>query len=76
MSATPQPTLATLPHQTYHCKRRHVMRGQSTLEYTMFIVAASAALLGMSVYIRRAIQANVKTVENRINQETVGSDVR
>ena len=47
------------------------MRGQSTLEYAMFVVAASAALFGMGVYVRRAIQANVKTVENRINQETV-----
>ena len=47
-----------------------MMRGQSTLEYTMFVVAASAALIGMSVYIRRAIQANVRTVELRINQET------
>ena len=46
------------------------MRGQSTLEYTMFVVAASAALLGMGIYVRRAIQANVKTVENRINKET------
>ena len=46
-------------------------RGQSTLEYTMFTVAASAALLGMSVYIRRAIQANVKTVETQINREAV-----
>ena len=45
------------------------MRGQSTLEYTMFTVAAAAALLGMSVYVRRAIQANVKTVETQINQE-------
>ena len=47
------------------------MRGQSTLEYTMFIVAASAALLGMGVYVRRAIQANVKTVETQINREAV-----
>ena len=47
------------------------MRGQSTLEYTMFVVAAAAALIGMSVYIRRSIQANLKTVETQINQEAV-----
>ncbi len=47
------------------------MRGQSTLEYTMFVVAAAAALIGMSVYIRRSIQANLKTVETQINYEAV-----
>ena len=46
------------------------MRGQSTLEYTMFVVATAAALLGMSLYVRRGIQANVKTMETRINQES------
>ena len=44
------------------------MRGQSTLEYSMFVVAAVAALIGTGLYIRRAIQANLKTVETRINQ--------
>ena len=47
------------------------MRGQSTLEYTMFVVAAAAALIGMGAYIRRSIQANLKTVEIRINQDAV-----
>ena len=46
------------------------MRGQSTLEYTMLVVAAVAALLGMGLYVRRGIQANVKTIETRINEET------
>ena len=43
--------------------------GQSTLEYAMFIAVVAAALLAMQTYIRRSIQANLKTVENQINAE-------
>ena len=37
----------------------------------MLVVAAVAGLIGMGVYIRRAIQANVKTVERQINREAI-----
>lgn len=44
-------------------------RGQSTLEYGVFIAVVAAALVGMQVYVRRAIQANLKTLEQQINAE-------
>ena len=43
--------------------------GQSTLEYAMFVAAVSAAVVTMSVYVRRAVQANFKALENAINAE-------
>ena len=45
--------------------------GQSALEYTMLVVALAAALLGMGIYVRRAIQANMKLAEQQINQEAM-----
>ena len=46
-------------------------RGQSVLEYAVFIAVVAAALLGMSTYVTRAIQANLKTAEDQINTEAV-----
>ena len=46
-------------------------RGQSTMEYAMFIVAVAAALIGMTIYVRRAIQANLKLVEQQVNAEAM-----
>jgi len=46
------------------------MAGQSVLEYAILIGVVSAALITMSLYVRRAIQANLKTVQNQINAET------
>lgn len=46
------------------------MSGQSILEYAILISVVSAALITMSLYVRRAIQANLKTIENQINAET------
>ena len=45
--------------------------GQSTLEYAIFLTVVAAALIGMSTYVRRAVQANLKTVEDNINAEAV-----
>ena len=42
-------------------------RGQSTLEYAVLIAVVSAALLAMGTYVRRAVQANVKNVEEELN---------
>ena len=44
-------------------------RGQSTLEYAVFVAVVAAALSTMAVYVRRAIQANLKAVEEQINAE-------
>lgn len=46
-------------------------RAQSALEYALFIAVVAAALIGMSTYVQRSIQANLKTVEDRINAEAV-----
>lgn len=46
------------------------MGGQSILEYAILISVVSAALITMSLYVRRAIQANLKTIQNQINAET------
>ena len=44
-------------------------KAQSTLEYTIIVMVAIAALIAMSVYVRRAIQANLLMVEKQINNE-------
>lgn len=42
-------------------------RGQSVLEYSLVIMVVTSALLAMSVYVKRAVQANLKTIEDQIN---------
>ncbi len=46
-------------------------RGQSTVEYAVFIAVVSAALAVMALYVRRSIQANLKMLEQQINAEEV-----
>ena len=41
------------------------------MEYAMFTAVFVAALVAMSAYIRRSMQANLKTVEDQINREAV-----
>ena len=38
-------------------------RGQSTTEYAVFIGVVAAALVAMTVYVRRAVQAHLKLME-------------
>lgn len=51
--------------------RKRYGRAQSILEYTILIGVVSAALIAMSLYVRRAIQANLKTIEHQINLESL-----
>lgn len=44
-------------------------RGQSALEYALIIAVVVAALIAMSVYVRRSVQANLKMIEDQINAE-------
>ena len=44
-------------------------RGQSTLEYAVFIAVVAAALGAMNVYVRRSVQANLKVLEDQVNVE-------
>lgn len=39
------------------------------MEYAVLVAVVSAALIAMSLYVRRAIQANLKTVEGQVNAE-------
>lgn len=42
-------------------------RGQSVLEYSLIISVVIAALMAMSIYVQRSIKANLKMIENQIN---------
>ena len=46
---------------------QHSKRGQNTLEYAVLIAIVAAAVVAMQTYVRRAIQANLKNVEQEIN---------
>ena len=45
--------------------------GQSTLEYAVIIAVVATALMAMSTYVRRSVQANLKMIEEQINAEVV-----
>ena len=44
------------------------IRGQGTVEYALIVAAVVAALAAMSTYVRRAVQANFKQMEEAVNQ--------
>lgn len=46
-------------------------RGQSTLEYAILIAIVAAAVIAMRTYVQRAVQANLKVVEEQVNAEMV-----
>ena len=48
---------------------RRAAHGQTTLEYAIFIAVVAAAAVSMSLYIRRAVQANIKTFETQTRAE-------
>ena len=41
------------------------------MEYALFIAVVAAALSAMSVYVRRAVQANLKVLEGQVNAEAI-----
>ena len=45
--------------------------GQVSLEAALFVAVVATALVSMSVYVRRSIQANLKLIEDRINAEAI-----
>ncbi len=47
------------------------LKGQATVEYAIFVAVVAAALVSMGLYVRRAIQANLKVVETQINGEAL-----
>jgi Flp pilus assembly pilin Flp len=44
-------------------------KAQSVLEYALIISVIVAALMAMNVYVQRAVQSNLKMIEERVNAE-------
>lgn len=44
-------------------------KGQSIIEYSILILIIAAAVMAMRIYVQRAVQANLKTIEENINEE-------
>jgi Flp pilus assembly pilin Flp len=44
-------------------------KGQSIIEYALLVAIVAAAVAAMSVYARRAVNANLKVVEDRVNSQ-------
>lgn len=43
-------------------------KGQSILEYALLIAVVAAAFVAMQAYVNRAVQANLKSLEDQINE--------
>jgi hypothetical protein len=41
-------------------------KAQSILEYAMVISVVVAALMAMNIYVQRAVQSNLKMIEERV----------
>ena len=48
---------------------RTLVKGQSTTEYAIFVAVVAAALVAMTVYVRRAIQAHLKLMEKQTSAQ-------
>ncbi|MFH1655285.1 MAG: hypothetical protein ABH954_01585 [Candidatus Omnitrophota bacterium] len=55
-----------------YLRSRGKSKAQSILEYSIIIAVIAAALTLMGSYVRRAIQSNLKMIENQVNTEEVG----
>lgn len=45
-----------------------LQKAQSILEYVLLIIVIGAAFAAMQVYVNRAVQANLKSLEAQINE--------
>lgn len=50
-------------------RKTRKQRAQSTMEYALLIAVVAAAFLAMRVYVQRAVQANLKMIEDQVNAE-------
>ncbi|MCG8430872.1 MAG: hypothetical protein MJA29_06855 [Candidatus Omnitrophica bacterium] len=50
---------------------RYRGRAQSFLEYALIVSVVSAALVMMSLYVRRAVSANLNMIEQQVNIEAI-----
>jgi len=44
-------------------------KAQSIIEYAILIMVVAAAVMAMRLYVQRAVQANLKVIEDSINEE-------
>lgn len=49
-------------------RRKKTHAGQASLDYAVFIAVVVTALIGMNTYINRAIQGNLKVLEDQLNE--------
>lgn len=42
-------------------------KAQSIMEYAIIVAIVAAAFMAMNVYVQRAVQANLKTIEDQVN---------
>ena len=47
-------------------------KGQSVVEYTMLVIIVATALMAMSVYITRSVNARLKTAQDELNNSGIG----
>jgi len=47
--------------------RAWLVKGQGTVEYALVVAAVAVAVAAMSTYVRRAVQANFKQMEQAVN---------
>jgi len=43
-------------------------KAQSIIEYALLIAVVAMAFMAMNMYAQRAVQANFKVIEDRVNQ--------
>jgi len=48
-----------------------LLKGQSILEYVLLVIAVATAFMAMNVYIRRAVNARLHTIEIEISPPIV-----
>lgn len=53
-----------------HQPSRRRGQGQSALEYAVLIAVVAAAVIAMQTYVRRAVQANMRNVQEELNAAT------
>lgn len=63
--------MKVIPESKFRQRKLRGKRGQNALEYTMIIAAAAVALTAMSLYVQRAMQANLKSLEDQVNANPV-----
>jgi len=63
--------MKVIPQGKFKQRKLRGKRGQNVLEYTMIIAVAVAALTAMSLYVQRAMQANLKSLEDQVNANPV-----